>query len=215
MSHPATSLAITLALLAIAGTSGAAGLSRPADLAERLAAGFDDPDTIVLIQSHLPGVPGERTPAGGDIFYQTRIGTAFVGLTSAYSFNGEPPSVSCPGGTPEIFATATLDLPDGAHIRYVDTFGYDSSTSSNLRTFLLSFCQGTYESAPPTYVLHGDAQTIGSAGNALSIIDLAADPLPIDRASCQYLVRMRFSSSEQCIGSAIFLDKVRVGYTTP
>jgi hypothetical protein len=214
MRHHATSLAITAAVFAIAGTCGAAGLSRPADPAERLAAGFDDPGTIVLMQSHVAGATGARAPAGS-FDYQTRIGTAFVGRTSAFAFSGNPPSTSCPSGNPEIFATASLDLPDGALIRYVDTFGYDVSESSNLRTFLISLCQGTYESAPPTYVVHGDVQTSGSPGDVVSIIDLDADPLPIERASCQYLVRARFSSSDQCVGGTIFLDKVRVGYTTP
>lgn len=214
MRHHATSLAITVALVAVAGTCDASGLLRPADPAERLAAGFDDPGTIVLMQSHVPGATDARTPRGS-FDYQTRIGTAFVGRTSAYAFSGEPPSVSCPSGNPEIFATARLDLPDGAQIRYVDTFGYDASESSNLRTFLISLCQGTFESAPPTYVVHGDIQTSGSPGNVVSIIDLDAEPLPVDRASCQYLVRARFASLDQCVGSAIFLDKVRVGYTTP
>lgn len=214
MRRPATSLAIAVALVAIAGSCGAIGLSRPATQAERLAAGFDDPDTVVLVQSHLPGATGTRAPAGG-FDYQTRIGTVFVGRSGDYAFDGEPPSVSCPGGTPEVFATASLDLPDGAQIRYVDTFGYDGSDSNSLRTFLISLCQGTFESGPPAYVLHGDAASIGNPGNFVSVIDLDAEPLSVDRTSCQYLVRARFATLEQCVGSAIFLDKMRVGYTTP
>lgn len=214
MRHQGISFTIAVALVAAAGSCGATGLSRPADPDERVAAGFDDPETIVRIQPHLPGNTGARGPTGS-FDYQTRIGTAFVGRSSDYAFSGEPPSVSCPSGNPEIFATASLDLPDGAEIRYVDTFGYDASESSNLRTFLISVCQGTYASDPPTYVVHGDVQTSGSPGNVLSIIDLDAEPLPVDRASCQYLVRARFATLDQCVGSAIFLDKVRVGYATP
>lgn len=214
MRHQGTHLTLTVALVAAAASCNASGLTRPASQAERLAAGFDDPDTVVLVQSHRPGEGDLRTPAAG-FDYQTRIGTAFVGRSSGYASTGEPPSVACTTGTTEIFASATLDLPDGAQIRYVDTFGYDSNESNDLRTFLMSLCQGTYEAGTPAYVLHGDIQSSGSPGNFVSIIDLDGDPLPVDRASCKYIVRARFATLEQCVGGSIFLDKMRVGYTTP
>jgi hypothetical protein len=214
MRHQGSPFTLAVALVAAATSCDASGLTRPASQAEREAAGLDDPDTVVLVQSHRSGEGGTRAPAIG-FDYQTRIGTAFVGRSSGYAWTGEPPSVACTSGTTEIFASATLDLPDGAQIRYVDTFGFDSDGSNDLRTFLVSLCQGTYEAGEPVYVLHGDVQSSGSPGNFVSIIDLDADPLPVSRGSCKYIVRARFAALEQCVGGSIFLDKMRVGYTTP
>lgn len=213
MRHPRTFLAVALALATGSAACAAAGATWLADPGERAAAGLDDPDAIVHVRQHAPAAAGERTPTGV-VHYQTRPGTAFRGRSSAFAFSGEPPSIHCTAGTTELFATANLDLPDGAAIRYVDTFGYDGSATENLRTFLVSLCQSTLDPDAPLYTVHGDSSTVDAPGDAVSILDLSADPLIVDRTSCKYLLRARFATGTQCSNS-IFLDKVRVGYSTP
>ena len=213
MRHPRTSLTLAVALATGPAACAAAGVPRLADPAERAAAGLEHPDSLVRVQPHAPAAPGERIPAGV-VQYQTRPGTAFRGRNSAFSFGGEPPSIACTAGTTELFATANLDLPDGAAIRYVDTFAYDGTMAEDLRTFLISLCQSTLDPAPPVYTVHGDSSTANAPGDAISILDLSADPLVVDRTSCTYLLRARFATGTQC-SNAIFLDKVRVGYPTP
>ena len=211
--------AMIVVVAAWCGAAGAAPSSRPASDAERRAAGFDDPQTPLTVrESESAGAPDRRAPEGIiGARHQTRIGTAFSGRSSSFDFAGEPPSISCATGTAEKFASANLDLPDQAQIRYVDVFGYDNSPGEDLRVFLISLCQATLASGPPEYQLLGDVATSGTAGDTLATINLSATPVVVDRFSCQYLARVSMGTTPggTCVGSAIFLDKVRVEYTQP
>lgn len=208
-----------VAVAACCGVAGATPSSRPANDTERRAAGFDDPRTLVTVRERdAVGAPDQRAPAGSiGARYQTRVGTAFSGRNSTFTFAGEPPSISCATGTPEKFATANLDLPDQAQIRYVDVFGYDNSSGENLSVFLISLCQGTFETGPPAYQLLGDATTSGTPGDTLATLNLTAAPVVVDRYSCTYLARLSLgtTSGGDCVGSVLILDKVRVEYTLP
>lgn len=208
-----------VALAALCGMAGATPSFRPATDAERRAAGFDDPQTRVMVHEHdADDAGGPRAPSGIiGARYQTRIGTAFSGRTGDFAFSGEPPSISCATGATEKFATANLDLPDQAEIRHLDVFGYDNSSGENLRVFLISLCQGTFETGAPEYQLLGDTATNGTPGDTVVTLDLSGDPVVVDRFSCQYLARVSMGTTTggDCVGGALFLDKVRVEYTAP
>jgi hypothetical protein len=212
-------MGLLVALATGCGMVGATPASRPANDAERHAAGFDDPQTRVMVRELDAGAArGLRAPTGvSGARYLTRIGTAFSGRTSDFTFSGEPPSMACAAGTSEKFATANLDLPDQAEIRYVDVFGYDNSADEDLRVFLLSLCQSTFESGPPEFEMLGDALTNGTPGDTVTTLDLSAAPVIVDRYSCKYLARVSMATSAggTCVGGAIFLDKVRIEYTLP
>lgn len=207
------------AVIACSAAAGIAQASRPASDAERVAAGFDDPRTIVMVDARDSNPTNEvRAPEGiAGLRYQTRIGTAFHGRNDTFVFSGEPPSISCATGTAEKFATATLDLADGASIRYVDVFGYDGSSAENLRVFLLSLCQSTGDVDPPAYSILGDVATVGSPGDTIATINLLAAPVVVDAYSCKYLLRasMTTTTGADCVGGSIFLDKARVEYLLP
>lgn len=124
---------------------------RPATPAERQAAGFDDPAIPYMIRD-MPAARAQmpRSPMGiPDSKFQTRLGSAFFGRTSDYTFGfAPPPSTGCDSGT-ERFATAAFDLPQGASIYYLDVFGFDANASDDMLVFLLQVCHDLGSLDPP------------------------------------------------------------------
>lgn len=188
---------------------------RPATPAERQAAGFDDPAIPYMIRempaarSHMPrspkGIPGSK--------FQTRLGAAFLGRTSDYTFGfAPPPSTGCDSGT-ERFATAAFDLPQGAKIHYVDIFGFDASASDDMLVFLQQVCQDLGSLDPPVVTQLGNTTTSGSAGNALVTLDFSAAPIEVNRYTCHYLVRVNLAYPSGACTTSIGLDKARIQYT--
>ncbi|MCK9539528.1 hypothetical protein [Dokdonella sp.] len=212
---------IAMAALAIGCSLAAADpASRPANADERAAAGIDDAAVTVRVRTGARQADGERRNApsgwpGGE--YLTRIGTAFVGRTSAFRHAGAPPSLYCLSGATDPFATATLDLPDQARITYLDVFGLDNTATENMSVFLMSTCRGFGDTSTPTTTILGSTSTAGTPGDFVVTLDLSGAPVVVDRGVCRYFARVRLSSSISgpCVGGALFLDKVRVEYALP
>lgn len=213
-----------LVLSIAAGLCCAAGVAqaqhtRPATAAERIAMGFDDPNAVVMVRESKPATSQQRdlTPKGiltGNQ-YQTRVGLAFEGRTSDFEFVGNPPpSMACKAGNTEVFADATLDLPDGASIEFVDVFGLDASTTDDLTMYLFSVCQNTFDGAQPFPTNLGDVSTSGNPGD--TTVTLVVSPnVVVDRFSCRYFVRAKFATTAPCVGASLYLDKARIQYDTP
>lgn len=216
----------TLIVAMVAGLCCAVGVAeaqqtRPATAAERSAMGFDDPDAVVMIRQHGVSSNEQRDRSLTGILtgnqYQTRIGLAFKGRTSGFEFMGNPPpSMACQAGSPEVFADATLDLPDGASIEFIDVFGLDSSTTDDLTMFLFSVCQSTFDGNPQTPTNLGSISTSGNPGN--TAVTLVVNPnVVVDRYSCRYFLRARMATSGAgpCVGASLYLDKARIQYEMP
>lgn len=188
---------------------------RPATPAERQAAGFDDPAIPYMIRdmpaarTYMPrspkGIPGSK--------FQTRLGAAFFGRTSDYTFGfAPPPSTGCDSGT-ERFATAAFDLPQASKIHFVDIFGFDASASDDMLVFFLQVCQAISSVDPPVVTQLGTTSTSGAAGNALVTLDFNAAPIDVDRHDCHYLLRVNLASTSGSCTTSIGLDKARIQYT--
>ncbi len=191
---------------------------RPASEAERSAAGIEETTAIVMVREPVvsTALEAERTPQGGAFSqWLTRPGIVFAGINSEYAYSGEPPSMQCPSGGTEVFATTTLDLPESARITFIDVFGYDNSASDNVTLFLISACQNLGEAF--VYTVLGEASSSGTPGNTVFTLNFAGSPVDIDRYRCRYLARVRMASGVNgpCVGGALFLDKARVEYTVP
>lgn len=203
-------------LLALSGLASADPALRPATAAERAAMGVDAADMPLLVREGAIASRGEVAldPAGGSSAPTlTRSGIAFNGRTSAFAFSTVGNSLVCTGSS-EPFATATLDLPDQAQIIYVDTFGFDTSTSKDLTTHLLSVCLPSFAAGTPVLTNLGSVSSGGGANNFFTRLDLSAAPVTVDNYTCRYLARVRMAEGG-CAGSSIMLDKVRVTYTQP
>ena len=208
-----------IAVLASCGCATAETL-RPASEAERQEAGIDDPDIPLLIRELPAGgtasVSREST-TGSPALYQTRFGSVFSGRTSNYQYQSFGSHTSyCTSGSSERFADASLNLPSGSMITFIDVFGLDSSSSADLTAFLFEICQGPSTGAPVMTNL-GQVSSSGSSGNFRTTINLAASPVAVESYSCKYIIRasMAPASAGGCVGGDILLDKARVLYTLP
>ncbi|MDL1868278.1 hypothetical protein FBQ98_02425 [Gammaproteobacteria bacterium PRO6] len=208
-------MVMATALAASCGTTLAQS-TRPATMAERLAAGFNDRTQMVMVRDAATTTArrSDSVAGGPSARFQTRLGVSFSGTDSNYAYTGAN-SVQCTSDT-NPFATANLDLPDGALIDWVDVFGQDHSTTDNLTLFLVSTCATTGSMSPPTFTVLGDVSSSGDAGNFFHTIVLNP-PVSVDRFSCKYALRSRFTSSTTgpCVGFDMILDKVRVQYHLP
>lgn len=206
------------ALLICSGAACASDVVRPASEAERRAAGFEDaPSQLFMREMPLTSVPRTRhEPLGSSWKLLTRFGVAFNGRNSDFAFGAQTPSIYCPSGTSERFADATLDLPDGSGIQFVDVFGRDVSSTDDLTVFLFSVCQADSPLGAPDTTVLGSTNSTGNAGNFVAVLDLSAAPPVVSAYSCRYFARVSMADpSGGCAGPSIYLDKVRITYSLP
>lgn len=211
---------IPLILMAAAvGCCGNAEALQPsthvASAAERAAAGIEGMDAVMRVRDPAPAssLRAPHAPVGVTPNYATRIGSAFSGRTSDFDYFTLTPSLACQSGSSEKFADATLNLPYGVRVQYLDVFAFDISSTADMQVYLFSACQATASTSDPVLTQLGSVSTSGAAGNAFITIDFSSAPIVVDSYSCRYFARARMTDvSESCVDSQIYLDKVRAQY---
>ncbi len=102
-------------------------------------------------------------------------------------------------------------VPDGAQLKQLRFWAYDTGFARDLQVQLYETCQADGVN-PPTVTLIDQVSTFLAIGEYFGFTGL--NDLTVDNRNCGYAIRARFASqSEQCLPDELALEKVQVVWT--
>lgn len=186
---------------------------RVTDPAELVAFGFAADATRVwrIVDDELPrerptdvdGVPAGRSFAmTGDDFRMASTSADYG--TEGYGY------LYCPSGSAVRVASATVDVPAGHRLAYLDLWGTDDSTAEDLSASLIATCHTSDAAGSPNNFVLAEVDSAGLSGDFFQdtlIPEHFANP-----EQCAYAINLVFGDGF-CEGTDLMLQKVRVSWS--
>lgn len=116
----------------------------------------------------------------------------------------------CSAGETSRIASATIEIPAGRRLTYLDLWGRDDSAADVVSAVLFSTCHASGGPGAPSNTILATVTSAGQSGTFF-----AHEPVPeyhADPAHCSYSINLLLGTEGPCEGDALLLSKVRVGW---
>jgi hypothetical protein len=126
---------------------------------------------------------------------------------------GSTHSLECLDTSTDSFASAQLQIHNGAGLDFIRIWGVDDCVDDDFAFFVFERCQPDFAAGASSSTSLGTGSTSGSPGDFSVMISFEPN-VPIDNRSCIYTVRARFddSTSNCSCGTSLKLNKVRAQF---
>jgi hypothetical protein len=108
----------------------------------------------------------------------------------------------------DAFTDILLQLDNASDFNFVRIWGYDSNLLEDMTFFLFRMCLPTFSGGAVISTQLGTVDSSTSAGNFSVLINIAADAITVNNATCTYTLRTRFDA----LNSTLRLYKVRAEF---
>ena len=136
------------------------------------------------------------------------IGDDFQMTSSASDYStGGNGALSCPTGQSVRIASATVRVPDGKRLAYIDMWGSDASPTENITASLFATCQLSGGAGNPSNIILASVQSSGAPGNYFNFATIPEHYVDTER--CAYTINLQLGSGI-CQGADLRSYKVRV-----
>jgi hypothetical protein len=154
---------------------------------------------------------------GGAVGYTTIPGFLLQEESGFYTYLDRLPTYThCTSGlegnvTYPTFASAPIEVPEGAMLSTLRYWAYDTSSSNDLYFRVYSVCQGFSSGAGPTITMLGEGFTIAAVGQYNAFAGLG--DVTVDNRNCHYFVQVEFAPPDvECSGHALRVQKLQVAW---
>jgi hypothetical protein len=154
---------------------------------------------------------------GGAVGYTTILGFMLQEESGFFTYLDRLPTYThCTSGlegnvTYPTFASAAIEVPEGAKLSSLRYWAYDTSSANDLHFRVYSVCQPFSSGAGPTITMLGEGFTIAAVGQYNAFAGLG--DVTVDNRNCQYFVQVEFAPPDvECSGHALRVQKLQVAW---